>query len=95
MLQKCWTSYYLAAKLGHDSVLLVLIPLWSDVDMNEKEVLYKALMEADDDDSLTPLHVAAREGLVTVVKAFISVGADLEHADKVSSYLLLCLAYPI
>lgn len=86
-----WTPLYWAAKHDHDSVLRLIIPAWENVDANEKVMLQSALKEADA--GSTPLHLAAKTGLATVVKAFVSAGADLRHADKVSSqlqYHLVC-----
>lgn len=80
--------YYLAAKSGHDSVLLALIPLWAEVDSAEKELFFRAVNDVNAE--LNPLHVAAREGLIRVVKAFISAGADMLYADKVK-----CLQFSI
>lgn len=64
-----------------------MIPWWIDVDSVEKVSLYAAMNDADA--GSTPLHAATREGLSTVVKAFISLRADLGIPNKVNLHIFL------
>ena len=73
----------------------VLLPLHSAVMSGDEEVVASRLdagasLEETNSDGFTPLHLAAQEGFVSILKLLVKRGAQLRRQDI---YWFDCIAY--